>query len=67
MSNANDCEKMFFKSCLAGNLDKAKELITNPEIRLYSCSIHIFKFVCENGHLYVAQWLYSINPDTLYD
>lgn len=60
----SQAEHSFIKHCFYGNLHEANKVLeTNQDIRLLPCCQHIFKFVCKNGHIHVAQWLYTLKPE----
>lgn len=59
--------KLFREACLRGDLTIAIMLYSNYTIfhnpanaRYGVC--HLFPFVCENGHMHVVKWLYSLEP-----
>ena len=48
--------------CETGDLELLKILYTFPNIDVHTNNDYAFRLSCSNGHLYVAQWLCSIEP-----
>ena len=50
----------FLDLCKDGKLYEAQLMYESNNINIHDNNEEVFRVVCENGYIHVAQWLYSL-------